>query len=219
MPTEIQGLATPRSQTSPQPASQSLDKSSFMDLLMAQLANQDPTAPMDAQAFVAQLAQFATLELLQSANDGLDAILMAQAASNQTAVATFVGRTVAYRSDRVDLDGAGPVASRGRLAAPADSVTVRITDEDGKVVRTLRLGAQSEGRLEVSWDGRDDAGDPLPPGSYHVEIVAEDASGSVDAYAVREAVVDGVSYESGHPELLVGTERIPLADVLEVRAT
>jgi len=38
--------------------SNELGKDQFLQILTAQLANQDPTAPMDSNAFVAQLAQF-----------------------------------------------------------------------------------------------------------------------------------------------------------------
>jgi flagellar basal-body rod modification protein FlgD len=48
----------------------SLDKNMFLQLLVAQLQNQDPTNPTDSTTFVTQLAQFQQLE--QSANSGED---------------------------------------------------------------------------------------------------------------------------------------------------
>lgn len=38
------------------------DQNMFLQLLVAQLKNQDPTAPMDSTTFVTQLAQFQQLE-------------------------------------------------------------------------------------------------------------------------------------------------------------
>jgi len=46
------------------------DKNMFMQLLVAQLRNQDPMKPSDGTAFIAQLAQFEQLE--QAANTGQD---------------------------------------------------------------------------------------------------------------------------------------------------
>jgi flagellar basal-body rod modification protein FlgD len=43
----------------------------FMKLLIAQLQNQDPTNPMDNQAFVSQLATFNSLEQLVSINSNV----------------------------------------------------------------------------------------------------------------------------------------------------
>ena len=52
------------------PAKTPIDKNMFMQLLVAQLRNQDPMNPSDGTQFVAQLAQFQQLE--QSVNSGQD---------------------------------------------------------------------------------------------------------------------------------------------------
>lgn len=53
-----------------QPAAprQNLDKNSFLRLLTTQLQYQDPMKPMDNQEFMAQMAQFSSLEQMQSLN-------------------------------------------------------------------------------------------------------------------------------------------------------
>lgn len=51
-------------------AGQKVDKNMFLQLLVAQLRNQDPLNPTDGTQFVAQLAQFEQLE--QSINTGQD---------------------------------------------------------------------------------------------------------------------------------------------------
>ncbi len=64
--------------TAPQGASSTggtnqLGKDDFLKLLTAQLANQDPLQPVDNQAFIAQLAQFSSLEQMQNVTTKLDA--------------------------------------------------------------------------------------------------------------------------------------------------
>ncbi len=55
----------------------------------------------------------------------------------------------------------------------AAAVTLRIHDLSGRVVRTLVAGeAQPAGPHARRWDGRDDAGRPLPSGSYLVRVAA-----------------------------------------------
>src|SRR5437762_11024181 len=106
MPTAIPGLdSTPANPptTADRIGSDKLGKDEFLKLLMAQLANQDPTAPTDNQAFVAQLAQFAGLEAAQGTNSRLDTLLMAEASSNQTAAVSFIGKNVDYRTDGLTL--------------------------------------------------------------------------------------------------------------------
>lgn len=61
-----------------------LDKNTFMTLLVAQLKNQDPLAPQDGAQFLAQLAQFNSVEQLININDKLNQFL------NQQGTATGV---------------------------------------------------------------------------------------------------------------------------------
>lgn len=198
------------------PAKNELGKDQFVKLLVAQLSNQDPTAPMESADFVAQLAQFANVELLQGVETRLDAMLVAQAASNQTAAAGLVGREVVFHTDHVQLaDGGATILAD--LGGAAETVTVTITDEAGNTVRTLRLGAAAKGETRIPWDGRDDNGNVLPAGSYGVRVAAADAGGkSVAVEQLARGIAGGVSFENGYPELLVGSVRIKLSDIVEL---
>ena len=59
------------------------DANMFMTLLVAQLKNQDPLQPQDGAAFVAQLAQFNSVEQLTGIRQSIDK-LVTSLASNQT---------------------------------------------------------------------------------------------------------------------------------------
>lgn len=73
-------------------AAASLDSADFLELMTAQLANQDPLEPQSNEAMLAQLAQFSTLEATTESNvtldeisEKLDALIAAQEAANQPA--------------------------------------------------------------------------------------------------------------------------------------
>ena len=51
-----------------------LDKNAFLKLLITQLENQDPTDPQDNSEFVAQMAQFSSLEQMTNINESLGQI-------------------------------------------------------------------------------------------------------------------------------------------------
>jgi len=51
-----------------------LGKDAFLRLLMTQLQHQDPTEPQDDSAFIAQLAQFSSLEKLTTIDASLTTI-------------------------------------------------------------------------------------------------------------------------------------------------
>ncbi|MBI5494581.1 MAG: flagellar hook assembly protein FlgD [Deltaproteobacteria bacterium] len=201
------------------PPSNQVGKDDFLRLLMAGMSQQDPSSPMDAQAFVAQLATLASVEQLQGANARLESMLVAQAANNQLQTAGLVGKDVTYATDAVELAVAGDQATVGvRLEADADAVTVVVKDARGNVVRTLRSGNMDAGIGSVKWDGMDDDGKPVPAGAYSVQVTASKNGNNVAAEACRTRRVDAVSYAGGFPQLVVGDTTLNLADVLEVRA-
>jgi flagellar basal-body rod modification protein FlgD len=69
----IPGPSTPAATAS----SRAVSKDMFLQLLVAQLKNQDPLKPQDGSEFVAQLAQFSNLEQSIASRDDLDAIRQA----------------------------------------------------------------------------------------------------------------------------------------------
>lgn len=70
----------------------------FLKLLVAQLKNQDPTSPMDDQAFVTELAQFNTVEQMLNLKQAIDTQTTAQQASEGIGL---LGRTVSYATSGV----------------------------------------------------------------------------------------------------------------------
>src|SRR5450755_760412 len=69
----------------------SVDYNQFLQLLIAEMKNQDPTSPMDPTQTVSQLATFSSVEQSVQTNSKLDALLTSSALSQADSV---VGRTV-----------------------------------------------------------------------------------------------------------------------------
>ena len=197
--------------------SNKLGKDEFLKLLTAQLANQDPLSPTDNQAFIAQLAQFSSVEQQTTMNDRLEQLIVAQASTNQTATANLVGKDIVYKTDHASFDGHTPVALGGTLSADAASVNAIITDANGKTVRTVKSGAATAGTVSLQWDGRDDSGTLLPAGSYTVKLTAADPKGNdIPVQTQGRGRATGISFSNGFAELLIDGVHIKLADVLEI---
>lgn len=79
------------SSADPAGSSASLGLQDFMKILLTQLTYQDPLKPMDNQAFMAQMAQFTSLEQSQRLNDKVQQLIENQAALQSVGL---VGRTV-----------------------------------------------------------------------------------------------------------------------------
>jgi flagellar basal-body rod modification protein FlgD len=107
-----------------------LDYNSFLQLLIAQMQNQDPLNPTDSTAFVSQLASFSSVEQGVNTNSKLDQLLTI---SNLTQATTMVGHTLTsadgtvsgvISSVRVDSSGATAVLTDGKEVTINQGVTV-----------------------------------------------------------------------------------------------
>ena len=91
-------------------ASQELGKDDFLKLLITQLSHQDPTNPMDNTAFIAQMAQFSSLEQMNNMANGFDR--MALLMNNNDAVSTL-GKTVDIEIGSDKITGVVESVTRG----------------------------------------------------------------------------------------------------------
>ena len=216
-PVSSSSSATASNASNTSAAQNELGKDAFLKLLTAQLANQDPLEPVDNQAFIAQLAQFSSLEQLQGLSSRLDSLLLATASSTQLDTASLVGKDVTFRASSVDVTEGVTPKLQAEVAAPA-TVTALIQDANGTPVRTMLLTTQAAGSLDLGWDGKDGDGNALPTGTYSVSISARAADGSsVDVQTISGGTVQGISYVGGTPALLVGSSQVQVSDVLTVR--
>lgn len=95
--------------------SNKLDKASFVTLLVQQMKSQDPLAPTDDQAFIAQLAQFSSLEQMQELNDNIVGLAVLQQTnallSQLTQSSALIGQQVVYLDPETEQATSGVVES------------------------------------------------------------------------------------------------------------
>lgn len=209
--------ATASQGTSATPSTSSLGKNDFLKLLTAQLANQDPLNPVDNQAFIAQLAQFSSLEQLQNVSTRLDSLIAATTTSTQLGSASLVGKTVSYRAAGLDVvAGQTPPAMQVNLSTAA-SVTAIVQDAAGRTVRTMTLGARAAGLSDLGWDGRDESGQAVPAGHYTIKVGARTADGTTSTVELRATgTVQGVELGSGSTQVVVGGSTVSMSDVFRI---
>jgi flagellar basal-body rod modification protein FlgD len=216
MSTSAVGSVTSGTTTATTAPKKELGKDEFLKLLIVQLQNQDPLQPVDNQAFIAQLAQFSSVEQLQAVGSRLDTLLLAQASANQMSTASLVGKDLLYRADGIDAGPGQPSAAQLQLTSRAD-VTLLVRDASGRTVRTLQLGSRAAGAVDVAWDGKDEAGNTVAAGHYQVTLSAKDATGKDVAVELRaRGRVRGVTYDGDVPMLLVGASKVRMSDVVEI---
>lgn len=158
-----------------------MGKEDFLKLLVTQLRYQDPMSPEDPKDFVAQLAQFSSLEQQLNANTNLVAVgkvvqHLADSLGMSRGVA-LLGKTVRGVGNALTISGGRGVSASYQLPQDAKQVTVTIFDASGKTIRTLELGSQAAGLRQFTWDGKDAQGKTVADGSYSYQVRAVDSKG------------------------------------------
>jgi flagellar basal-body rod modification protein FlgD len=218
MQTGLIGATTATTTTTKPAASNTIDKNGFLQLLVAQLKNQDPTSSgQDPNAMVQQLTSFSTLEQAQQTNTLLGGLQTQTAGLFQAQMGALVGKSVV-------VDGSGFALKSGAASmnlnlSAAANVTVTVKDANGNVVATLPQGNLNTGANTLKWDGRDANGVPLPDGSYKVVIAANNSGGTAVPFKTSMTMkVDSVTFRSDGTYLGSGSNVFSLADVLEINA-
>ena len=104
--------------------SSELGQDSFLKLLVAQMQHQDPLNPQGNEEFIAQLAQFTSLEQLMGVNTALGDLYAATTSMNNASMTQLLGRDVTAFSDTISYDGEGP--QEIHFSAPAERTTTEI---------------------------------------------------------------------------------------------
>lgn len=166
------------------------DKDTFLTLLITQLTHQDPLNPVEDTEFLAQLAQFNSVEQLQNLNSTVENMSGVVAQSQITDAVGLIGRAVQAKGDYVrfipDTTGEGKdycTTLYAELPRAASEVYINVyaTDSDGNIgslVYSTTAGAQNAGELPVIWNGHSNDGTKLPGGTYIMNVTAVDKNGN-----------------------------------------
>jgi len=198
-----------------------MDKEAFLELMIAQLQNQDPMNPMDGTEYAAQLAQFTSLEQLTNLNDSMDASIDANyyltQSINNTMTATLIGKDVKLSSTDVQNLGQDSVSFGYTLPADASSVKINIYNENGALIKTIEDKNISSGEHKLSWDFFDDNGTKVPKGKYTFKVTAKDAKNNdlvVSTYGI--GTIDSVRFSESGTTLVVNGVEYNLSDIMEI---
>jgi len=207
-------IATPPSGSDP---SEELGKTQFLELMIAQFNNQDPLDPAKNEDFIAQLAQFSSLEGIQNLNVSMESVAAAVRSSLTLEAASIVGRSVLVPTSRAFV-GDGGLGGNVLNSQGGSDIRVDILDASGATVRQLDLGPQAEGDVRFLWDGTDASGEPMPTGSYGVRAYAMGLGDPVQLDVELPELVVSVSLsEEGATVNLAGGETVPLSQIKEIQ--
>ena len=203
-------------------ASLNSDYSTFLQLLTTQLKNQDPTSPMDTNAFTQQLVQMNGVQQQLLTNQLLQTLVSnSSGGQGVTSSVGLIGKSVVANTANVTLTN-GTANWQYTLGTGAVQGTATITNSAGQTVFTAPLSSLSGGSNSFTWNGQDASGRQLPDGGvYTLSLSAQDAaSGAVTATPQVAGVVTSVQQDStGQTVLGIGKTTVPVTSVNSITAS
>jgi flagellar basal-body rod modification protein FlgD len=195
-----------------------MGRNEFLKLLVAQLENQDPTEPQDNGEFVAQLAQFSSLEEAQKMSSSFENFNTAFQSSQHLQATSLVGRPVHVAADTTALLDTGGVSVIADMPRSVEGSTLSVYDQAGTLVDSFNLGAQQSGRQEFIWTGTDANNQRFPSGEYTFKVAIPDGDGARQVPTFLSANVNSVTIEPGGSLTLnlAGIGPKSLADVIQI---
>lgn len=197
-----------------------LGQQEFLQLLVAQMRNQDPINPMDGAEFASQLAQFNSVEQLISVNNGLGNLQNSQqmmsASLTNSMAASLTGKHVKALSNEIHLASGESANVQYKLNSSASEVEFIIRSESGTEVRRETVNGVASGDNTWVWDGRNESGDRMADGNYTIEVRASNDGSKVGSLTYIEGNVDKVRYSGNGVFLSLNNVQVAIGDVEEV---
>ena len=194
-----------------------LGRDAFLRLLTTQLQNQDPLSPMENEAFVAQLAQFSSVEGIKGMQSSLETMVSSMRSDQLLSGANLVGRTVGLGSSGVQAAGGLATNIEIELPEAADNVVLNIIDDStGRIVYEGNLGPQGAGTLNTLWNGTSTNGQALLRGSYSFVALAEQGARRIQQSAQAVGQVNSVVWNPNTQTMnleLSGGAKVTMADI------
>lgn len=202
----------------PPPEDKSLGRDEFLQLLVAQLQHQDPLSPQDNGEFVAQLAQFSSLEESQKLTEGFEGFADKFLSTQHLQATSMVGRPVHVASDHTLLGSEGAVSVLAEIPANVDSATLSVFDQSGALVDSFELGEQQAGRKEFVWTGTDAEDQRYESGVYRFDVSVTRANETAAVPIFLSSNVNSVTIEpSGALTLnLAGIGPTSMSEVIQI---
>ena len=207
--------ATPSAASSSNPlGSLSSNFGSFLQLLMTQLQNQDPTSPLDTNQFTSQLVQFSSVEQQITANSSLNTLIQLTQSGQVVQSTQMLGHTVSAESTQIPLqNGAGSLQFNATAPGP---VSIVVTNAQGQQLLGTTVAA-STGSNTWNWDGRSQSGAQLPDGAYQVSVTGQNADGSTTALPFTvQGTATGVKQGATSVQLELGDLTVDFSAVRSV---
>jgi len=201
------------------PGKKTLGQEDFLKLLVAQMNNQDPTQPSESGEFMSQMAQFGTVDGIQSMKRSIETLAASMQSNQALQASALVGRSVLVPSYQATLADGKSIRGAAELPSTANQVRVSIMNDKGELVRQMNLGSHPAGMVDFNWDGKTNSGEAAAPGNYLFSVQGQINNQNMELTPMIYSNVDSVSLGTNGAGLqlnLAGKGSISLAQVKQI---
>jgi flagellar basal-body rod modification protein FlgD len=193
-----------------------LDKDDFMQLLLIELQNQDPTEPTDTATILTQTSQLATLEASENTNIALSELAEVLAQGDQFSAIAAIGKTADLGSNGIVYDEGEVSSFEVYFPEEISSGVIEILDSDGVIVSTLEIEPNSAGVYQFDWDGTLSSGSEADAGIYYVTSSYNNPDGDALTTRMGSYPIESVRFEDGSTLVKVGSSYVPIENIVEI---
>jgi flagellar basal-body rod modification protein FlgD len=193
------------------PANMQINQADFLQLITAQMKDQNPLSPSDPTQFVSQLEGMSQVSAMQS----MQGSMQAQAIMTGT---NLIGRSILAPGTQATLSSGGLIG--GAVNAPAGTTKLAVTVQDptGATVDTFNISPADTGMTSFIWKGTTSTGAAAPAGTYTIGVNAtvDGKSQKLDPMVVNK--VDSVLLDPSTNAVDVQTDtgNVPLSSIVSV---
>lgn len=182
----------------------------FLQMMVAQIQNQDPLNPLDGTQYVSQLAQFSMVEGVENLRVLQQQNLTKMDTQQVLQSTNLVGREVMAPANSISTDKEQTLHGQINLQQTADAVALKVYDQNGNVVATQSWGATPQGTLSYDLP-------VLPAGKYSFEVTASQGDSLLQPQNYIASEVERVTLPgTGEVQLAVqGVGNVSLFNVVE----
>lgn len=167
----------------PAKKSNDLGQDAFLQLMITQMKNQDPLAPQSNSEFVAQLAQFSSVQGLEKLNTNFNAFSSGFQSNQALQASSLVGRSVSVESANSILAENGIISGSVAVPATTSDLKINIYDSNGALAAQIPVGVAEKGDMNFRFNGHNmevngellkwtSGNKVLPPDTYKFEVLA-----------------------------------------------
>ena len=203
-----------------------LGKDDFMKLLLVELQHQDPTEPMDSEKILSQTSQLATLEASENTNNALADLAASLGSSQHFSTIAAIGKTADLGSNAIAHDEGSQSSFEVYFPQDIKNGTLEVLDNEGKVVDTIEIDMEDEdgntldkkdaGVHQFDWDGVLSNGTNAESGIYYITASYKNEAGEAQTTRLGTYPIEAVRFEAGKALVKVGSNYVPLENIVEV---